>query len=107
MLIPLNAFHEIIVGYYLFKQIDIETALEFEEGRVIAKLLPMILNDFNDFGAIWLTIFLKNEEVLPIKSPGLTYGIKKSEFSPSAISWQEQMVHTHAFSADTICMQIS
>jgi len=64
ILIPLNVFHEIIVGNYLFKLIIIESALEFKEGRFIAKLLPMILNDFDNLGAILLTLFLRNEESL-------------------------------------------
>jgi len=42
ILIPLDVCHEIIVGYYLFKQIVIERRLEFEEGRVIAKLLQFL-----------------------------------------------------------------
>ena len=79
ILIPLDVCHEIIVGYYLVKLIVIERRPEFEEGKVIAKLLPMIIIDFNNLGAIFLTIFLRNEESLANQISRLTNNIKKSE----------------------------
>ena len=62
VMIFLDICHEVIVSYYLFKLVVIDWAFEFQEGRIITKLLPMSLNDMDVLGTILLTIFLRAHE---------------------------------------------
>ena len=87
-IIPFDVCHEIIVSYYLFKLVSVERTIEFEQGWIIAKLLPIIPNDFDNLGAILLTIFLRtHEESIASQITGVDKnGINKSEHSPSQIN---------------------
>ena len=116
----LESPQDLVILLLLFKLIIIEGALEFEEGRIIDMLLPMILYDFDNFDSLLLTIFLRNAESLTNQVTRIDkwhQEVRMLSISSSSIVarvYQLMWRHTidiracmHATSADTISMQIS